>query len=1548
MNKYIPSYIKLLIFSLLFFFSNSTFASHIVGLDLSYSWVSGNTYKITLVAYGDCGSAALTDAFSSLPSASPAICIFDGNTQVTTIALAIQPPTAGVEITPVCPADINNTQCTNTAFSIPGIKKFVYSANYTVPHTSAVWRFMFFGYMGGGMVAGAGRAAAITNIVSGTVSELVDTLNNTVGHNSNPLLTVVPTPFFCLNNTDNYNPGAVDADGDSLAFFLVPGKGAAGASGTSSCVSSGSVTYISPFTATNPLAATSLSFDQHTGQISFFPNALQRALVVYNIREYRGGVVVGTSQREMTFLVLTCTNTAPSGGLVDASSGTIVDSTHFSVCSNTGPYNINIYPTSSNPVNNITVTYSGLPSGAAFTVTGNGTPSPHCVFSWTTAGVAPGNYTFFVTYTDNNCPLAGTQTLAYTITVLPSPGVTYTLLSAATCIRNATFSVHPSGAGAPFTVLISQGPGDTVQTFNSVFSSFNDSLPSGSYTITIRTPTSGGCSSSIPLLIAFPPAFTTTGTFTSPTFCGLANGTITLHHLPPGYPDSVRYTLNGVLQPVSVHIPLPDSTIVLTGLTAGSYSNLTVTYGNCVSFPIGPFNLVNPPALPAHATIVSPSYCGHNDGSITIKGLIPGYTDTIKYLLNGVAQPSSVHIVASDSSVTLSNLIAGTYSGITATYGPCPTAPLGPFVLVNPPIPTPAATFTNPSYCGHNDGTITISNLHAGDLDTIKYSYNGVLQPPQVLLVSATGTATLTGLLAGVYNNITASFGPCVTTAIGPYTLTNPSIPTASGTFTNPSYCGHLDGTITISNLHPGDADTIRYAYNSVLQPGTVHVVSASGTIILTGLPVGTYSNITAIFGPCVTNAVGPFTLTTPPLPLPTATFIDPTYCGHNDGSITLTNLHPGDVDTISFSLNGIPQTPRSLLVSATGTVVLSALTAGVYSNIVATFGPCATTAIGPLTLSDPPLLVPNGSFTSPTYCAATDGTITINNLHPGDADSVQYSLNGIAQPAVVLTVPPSGSIVLTGLIAGLYANIHITYNGCVTSSIGPYNLVNPPFTLRNVTFTNPTKCGFCDGTISFLGLHPNQVDTIRYNYNGTPQAMVSVAIPTDSTIILPNLCEGIYSNMIVNTTAACVSNIFGPDTLVAPPIIPGFTYNLIKNCVGDTLICTNTSWPAATLTYTWYFGDGTSDTATNPVHVYHTPGVYPIKLVITNTRCYDSTTQTIILDNLINAGFTENPDSFLCVGSPVTFTNSSLGTSLTYLWNFGDGITDTNTNTSHIYTHIGNYQIVLTVTNFVPCIDTALAYVTVDSMSGITLDVSDSVLCKGGAVTFTGNYSLDGNTGILWHFSSGDSIRNVNPVLHSYENTGLFTVQAEAFYRACPDTSVTRTVLVIPYPLIDLGPDTAICPGSGDITLVDNINASNPAATWVWNTGQTSPAITAAEPGSYSVKVSINGCASSDEVEILNNCYLNIPNIFTPNGDGVNDFFLPRSLLARGMSAFHMMIFNRWGQLIFETSAVEGRGWDGKFNDIPQPEGVFIFDIDATFLDGQKEHHQGNLTLLR
>lgn len=1435
--------------------SQGAWANHVLGLDLFYTWVTGNTYKISLIVYADCGAGGPGTAFADLPYCTPLICIYNGNTSVSSINLAVEAPATGVEITPVCPSEVSMTQCTSLSYTTPGIKKFVYSGSYTVPYTSSVWRFIFGGLLGSSSYAG--RALTVTNIATGTVSHLVDTLNNTTGKNSSPNLTVIPTPYFCLSAANNYNPGAVDPDGDSLSFALVAGRGTAVSSDCSDVSAAPAVTYISPYTATSPLAASSFSFDSHTGQISFVPNAIQRSLVVYNIEEFRSGTKVGTCQREMNFLVLTCTNTPASAGLSDATNGAIDDSIHFHVCQNTGPFQISLYPTEPVTTNNITVTASGLPTGCTVTTAGNGTPTPHTTISWTSTGVTPGSYSIYITFTDDNCPLVGTRTLAYTITILPAPNITYAITSPATCTQKATVSFTPTGVGSPWKLDVSIAPADTIQVFSGVTGATADSLASGTYTLTVYSTGVGTCAISIPVTIAYPPTFVITASSASPVYCGTNTGSITVSSLVPGSLDTVWYTYNGVLQPAIVATANAAGNIVITGLYSGTYSALYVVYGNCISIPLSAIILSDPPVPTPTATLVPPSYCGHHDGSLTLHGLHPGYTDTVRFTYNGTAQPYQLHTVAADS------------------------------------------------------------------------------------------TIVITGLSSGVYTNITIAYGNCVSSPIGPYTLTDPAPLPTSATYVNPSYCGHNDGSITISGLHPGDADTISFYYNGVLQPTRALTVSASGTVVLTGLVSGVYSNITALFGPCATTAIGPYTLTDPPLLLPTVSFTNPSYCGHHDGTISITNLHPGDVDTIRYYYNGVLQTPLSVTVPASGVVTLTGLYAGVYSGITASYGPCTTTAVGPVTLAAPPLLVTAATFVSPTYCGSTDGSITITNLHPGDADTVKYYLNGVLQVKYV-TVSATGSAMVTGLGAGVYTNIYVQFGTCITDTLGPFTLTDPPFTMRGLSFTNPTKCGFCDGTMTFYGLHPGQTDSVHFRLNGVLQpAVISTVLP-DSTIVLSNLCEGAYSDIYVNFNANCVSGTYGPDTLVAPPIIPGFTYMLIKNCDGDTLICANTSTPAADLTYTWDFGDGTTSTVTNPIHVYTNPGVYHVVLHITNTRCVDSTSVNLTLNNLVVAGFHNLPDSFACVGTPVVFTNTSAGYGLIYNWNFGDGATDSGTNVTHTYSTSGIYHVVLAVSNAVPCSDTAKTVMEIDPLGDISMTVTDSVMCLGQHVTFTGIYPPYGNTGVVWTFGDGDSVSNVNPVVHAYNTTGAMTATVVAQYRACPDASATQHIWVFGQPAVDLGPDTSICPGSNALTLSDNINAANPAAHWQWSTGQTTSSIGVAEPGTYSVTVNIHGCEASDEVVVNNDCYINIPNVFSPNGDGINDYFMPRDFISQGLSSFKMEIFNRWGNLIFATTNTSGRGWDGNFNDTPQPQDVYVYIIHATFIDGHEENHKGNLTLIR
>ena len=441
----------------------------------------------------------------------------------------------------------------------------------------------------------------------------------------------------------------------------------------------------------------------------------------------------------------------------------------------------------------------------------------------------------------------------------------------------------------------------------------------------------------------------------------------------------------------------------------------------------------------------------------------------------------------------------------------------------------------------------------------------------------------------------------------------------------------------------------------------------------------------------------------------------------------------------------------------------------------------------------------------------------------------------------------------------------------------------------------------------------------------------------------------GTYTYYASQTVNGCEGDRSPVSVLVYNPITANFSVTPKYGCTQDTLDFTNTSI-GATL-YVWNFGDGTSDTSFSPTHIYTSQGTYTIKLLVSDVVCEDSTQQIVPILHPLAASFIDTPGvGVVCQYSPLTFINTSIGTAPTsYVWSFGDGsATTTDVNTIHTFSTAGVYTVTLTETDFIGCISTTTGVINVDTTSSISLGLSDSVICNGGGVSFTADYSAIGDTGLIWNFGDSTGIVNVNPVFHAYADPGAYVVTVTALYRACRDTSVSENIYIAAMPRVNLGADTSICPGGDPIVLTDFLNAGTAGASWLWSTGETTSSITVGEPGYYSTTVTIGGCSASDTVFVANDCYMDLPNVFTPNGDGVNDYFYPRQYLTKGITTFSMNIYNRWGQKLFETESIDGRGWDGRFNGKEQPEGVYVYIIEVSFKDGQKEHHQGNVTLMR
>jgi gliding motility-associated-like protein len=253
-----------------------------------------------------------------------------------------------------------------------------------------------------------------------------------------------------------------------------------------------------------------------------------------------------------------------------------------------------------------------------------------------------------------------------------------------------------------------------------------------------------------------------------------------------------------------------------------------------------------------------------------------------------------------------------------------------------------------------------------------------------------------------------------------------------------------------------------------------------------------------------------------------------------------------------------------------------------------------------------------------------------------------------------------------------------------------------------------------------------------------------------------------------------------------------------------------------------------------------------------------------------------------------------------------------------------------------------------VDTQLTVFFTVHPPELCMGQEVTIRHQLHDSSVQHLNWQYGDGnyaalqDSIQQ-----HAYDQSGTMYIMLKATYRVCPQSVYSDSVTIHPIPVVDLGIDSVLCFKNSPVTI-QNRHLSEDYQ-YLWSTGATASSIAITQPGTYWLRVANSfGCTAQENIKIAKGCYTDIPNAFTPNGDGINDYFFPRQLLTQDMTRFHMQVFNRWGQLLFATANPEGRGWDGRFNGSIQPAGVYLYTIIAGFTNGTEEKYEGHVTLIR
>lgn len=498
----------------------------------------------------------------------------------------------------------------------------------------------------------------------------------------------------------------------------------------------------------------------------------------------------------------------------------------------------------------------------------------------------------------------------------------------------------------------------------------------------------------------------------------------------------------------------------------------------------------------------------------------------------------------------------------------------------------------------------------------------------------------------------------------------------------------------------------------------------------------------------------------------------------------------------------------------------------------------------------------------------------------------------------------------------------------------------------------------------TIIGCQGIYIDTLRgsirdttrglfYAYDWSPlNGVIQGNTTLDSAIISLTACTKFFLTVTTNTGCRWVDSLIVCVADSTPR--PNFIVDRRFGCDEDTVRFINTTPTNPYTSYVkWNFGDTTESFDISPTHIYEDQGIYTVTLTMANQYCMDSIKINVNILHPLDAQFNV-ADTAVCANSIIQFNDASTfsrgpnNIDPIYLYDFGDGTTSTQSRPVHTYPIPGRYLVRMRIQDYLGCVDSVQRYIVVDTLPIVTLRTADTLICEGQAVTLIGDFSRVGNTGTIFNMGDGTIYTDEDTVRYSYQTPGNYTITFRARYRICPEATITRQVTVNPFPGVYIGEDTVLCPNGAPIVLSERKNIGVSGARYLWSTGDTTASINARDIGTYWARVTTNGCSGTDSLTVNKDCYVDIPNTFSPNGDGVNDYFLPRQFLSRSVTSFKMSIFNRWGQTIFETTALDGRGWDGRFNGKEQPTGVFVYLIDVAFDNGVREHYTGNVTLIR
>lgn len=886
----------------------------------------------------------------------------------------------------------------------------------------------------------------------------------------------------------------------------------------------------------------------------------------------------------------------------------------------------------------------------------------------------------------------------------------------------------------------------------------------------------------------------------------------------------------------------------------------------------------------------------YDESSITWTSIAPGIAGQYDYLLNTTIGSDTVSLTANGVLPSyIDYLVCG------SDIGGCNPLPICDTIRVNLLAPFTASIDPDSLHLCFGDGPATLNAIVNGG--TAPYSY----------LWSTGETSSSISAIAGNYwVEVSDSFACQI--MIANSVITQDLLPIIADAGANQTLCNQSIAPVSLS--------------------GSVQIASG-----------GTWSGGSNTFLPNASDLNATY--------IPNALdlsngFVDLvlTSTGNNNCAAdqdTMRIFFIGFTETFTLSINDI-----SCNGAADGTADITILT-GVGLQFSWDNGPfgilASATNLSP-GLHDLTILNSLGCDTSLTFSIAEPTILNASLLNSnnilcnGDlTGSAEVEANGGTLPYVYSwnVIPAQNSNILSNVSSGTYTCTITDSNNCLTTIDVT---ISEPLDLVVALGIVPPSCnGFSNGAISSVvagGVAP-------YDYiwsNGFSSSNIYDVVAGNYSVIVSdsNGCA-VIANAIVSEPTALIGTI-SADTVICP----GSTLDLNVNVNGGT----------GTLDYVWTPGGEITST----INVSPFVNTNYSCTITDNNGCELILTSNVDMNQMNSSDISAFATSVsICdqdsVGLSANYSGSASGVILS--WNHCPACPTNGT----IYEYpTATTDYVISATNLCGQIITDTVQVIVNSLPLIDLNPIMGSVCPGNSVTFMNNGTNNSNWDYVWNFGDGASSTSMNPS-HIYFEDGVYPVSLTVTdNNGCTASLINgATVMVHPQAIASFTVNETELSTIDPTVELTNFSTGATSFSWNFGDGQTSNNTneehTYSEAGFYSIVLFANnpfGCNDSTfvSIQIKADYELFVPNAFTPDGDEHNNTFFSRGY---GISDddFTFQIFNRWGDLIFESHDME-IGWDGtnKKGLVNAQDGTYTWVVYFKDLNEGKHRKEGHVSLLK